>query len=805
MESYEEFCSRSLVRLQTEKKVQVCAESSGQQEALSIIKFHGRAVLAPRLSVDQRREMTRYRQRAAQLEADKLRRTNLLARVQDIIDSVQVRNGTGEFEGSNSPTRSPQKPEPMNGFALLPNMSSPPWSTRNSGARNVDSHVESRSLTLPNGMGEGVEGEEGGGHSLSLQALLRKSRAYLEREQGHRGSWSRGRGAPSQAESLSDKENESSGGERGAERQSHSPLTPPRRPPGSETDLSPDSLLGGVPRSLTGSYARLPSPEPSLSPRPHRRRPRRISAGNILISCPVSAAELSPGKGQEGGEPGVWGAAAQDATPNRRPTADSPPPSTVTLRKSGQSVAQQLCDLATPVSTSAPSPAGPDGSPPGFRRRSYTLDSSTHPAQSGRPLDLSQERTPRFLGSLSQRATKRRSPPAALNQSYDIESPSPTLQRPHVTTGPAPSVAKHQSELAGHHEGGAVFSPMAAPKGAQNRATEEVQRRVTALEEARRQMEEEHAQQLSLLIAEQEREQQRLRQELEEKEWAIRGQGGDQALSDSLTTAERSPAHSIGCPPVFSPGVPLPVAQSPAYRRGPSWGAGKPRNRLNLAIPPELQGALCCLSAVARGFLTRRLLKTEKLKNLRQTVLDTQEFIHSFQTEAPLKRGPLSVQDISLQERLRAQLRAALYDVHDVFFVMPLGERLALLQQDRELRAERKLREMNKGRSPRERAVLSAATQRSLDRRKQRIPNTPGQGKKSQQKPKSPPINSYPDTHLKRSSLYNSPPINRVLQPIQGLNAPLPGQPARHGSLNRKNPEERVKRTDNLRKQNSLG
>lgn len=40
------------------------------------------------------------------------------------------------------------------------------------------------------------------------------------------------------------------------------------------------------------------------------------------------------------------------------------------------------------------------------------------------------------------------------------------------------------------------------------------------------------------------------------------------------------------------------------------------------------------------------------------------------------------------------QLRAALYDIHDIFFEMPLGDRLALLQQDRELRAERKLRDM---------------------------------------------------------------------------------------------------------------
>ncbi|XP_064179468.1 centriolar coiled-coil protein of 110 kDa [Anguilla rostrata] len=787
MEGYDEFCSRSLVRLQTKSEAAACGRSSVQQEALSIIRFHGRAVLAPLLSVDQRREMTQYRQRAAQLEADRLRRANLLARVQDIIDSVQVRKGTGECEGPASPARSPPKSEVMNGFALLPNMSSPPWGARDREARNADPPALRRSLTLPNGMGEGVEGcEEGegaacGGRSLSLQALLRKSRAYLEREHGRRGAWAggRGRGAPPQAESLSDKENESSGGEQGTERRSQSPLTPPTRPPPSEPDLSPDSLLERVPRSLTGSYARLPSPEPSLSPRPHRRRPRPFSAGNILISCPMSAAELSPGKGQEGGEPGAWGAAARDAAPERRSPncrspADSPPPSAVALRNSGQSGARQLRGLPAPVSTSAPGPAGPDATPPGIRRRSNTLDSSARPAQSGPPLDRSQEGTPRLLGGPAQRAARRRSPPVALNQSYDIESPSPMLQRPHVTSEPAPGFIKHQSELEGSHEGRAVLSPL--PVWEQNRASEEVQRRVTALEEARRQMEEEHAQQLSLLIAEQEKEQQHLRQELEERDWALRGQGGDQALSDSLTTAERSPAHSIGCLPVFSPGVPLPAAHSPAYRRGPSWGAGKPRSRLNQVVfPPELQGALCRLSAVARGFLTRRLLKTEKLKHLRQTVLDTRAFIQSFQTEALLKRGSLSAQDVSLQERLRVQVTACIHTLPN-----------CLLQQDRELRTERKLREMNKGRSPRERAVLSAATQRSLDRKKQRVTNTPGQGKRSQQKPKS-------------------PPINRVLQPNQGLNAPLPGQPLRHGSLSRKNPEERVKRVDSLKKPNSLG
>ncbi|XP_038556372.1 centriolar coiled-coil protein of 110 kDa-like [Micropterus salmoides] len=94
---------------------------------------------------------------------------------------------------------------------------------------------------------------------------------------------------------------------------------------------------------------------------------------------------------------------------------------------------------------------------------------------------------------------------------------------------------------------------------------------------------------------------------------------------------------------------------------------------------------------------------------------------------------------------------------------MPLGDRLALLQQDRELRAERKLRDMEKAKGPKERVVLSAATQRTLDRKK------------------------------------------RVLKPSQGQNSPVPGQLNRQGSWYRKTPEERVRRTENLKKQHSLG
>uniref|UniRef100_A0A667WZ74 Centriolar coiled-coil protein 110 n=1 Tax=Myripristis murdjan TaxID=586833 RepID=A0A667WZ74_9TELE len=339
----------------------------------------------------------------------------------------------------------------------------------------------------------------------------------------------------------------------------------------------------------------------------------------------------------------------------------------------------------------------------GFRRRCHTLDSQLHPSQSHsgvEHIDRSQERVPRFMAGVTRLPPSRRTSAAPLNQSYDVDNPSPSLLRPHVT--PDLSQVKMRMEPDGS------MTVLRNPAEQQDCKTgesvkegfmdlcvnvcglpEETQRRMQALEDMQRRLEEEHALQMSLLLAEQEKEQQRLRQV-------------------NMWNYKISPPNGVHCVfklplvlSLLSPGFPSPLissvsstsVQPPVYLWGPAWGANRPRARLSL-VSILKQRALCRLGAITRGFLTRRLLKTEKVKHLRQTVLDTQQFICSFQSEAPQRRGSISAQDVSLQERVRAQLRAALYDVHDIFFEMPLEDRLALLQQDRELRAERKLREM---------------------------------------------------------------------------------------------------------------
>ncbi|KAJ8398744.1 hypothetical protein AAFF_G00419410 [Aldrovandia affinis] len=823
MESYEEFCSSSLARLQTEGKRKMCCEASSPQGALSLIRFHGRAVLLPVMSEEQRWEMAQYRQRAAQLDAERqsLHRTSLLTRVQAILDSVQVcKLPEGEERPPTPPTRCSPKPEYSNGFALLPNMAGPTWGERGSvGDATETVPPERETPVFLDGMrGEGLEewgdgGEEG---AVSLQSLLKKSREYLEREQGW-GSQGSCVATPTATprnalrESLSDKENESGGGQP-CHGPNQSPPSPDHGHPGSDPNGSPDPL----PCSLTGPYAQVPNPEPSQSPRPHRRRPRPISAGNIYISFPVCMAE------QERGALAGWGPSEKRSPDNPSPT-DSLSPTGAGARRGSHSGAEvglvSACVLA---------PTGQDSVAPGFRRRSQTLDSQLYPCHSGPPVDRSQERVPRFMGGIPWRTPCRRSPPVPLNQSYDVESPAPALLRPQVARSPTPGHMKRSLDM----EGQLTLDLQTTPLEQQDNKTREAQWEVQALEAMQRQLEEDHALQLSLLIAEQEREHQRLQQELEERERRLRDQGGKRATAGdlgadwqgqrdscptlspasatlklaghTLSPAERSPGpiRSMGFPSSLSPSSPSPALQPPVYLWGPSWGSSKMRGRLSQrsrnvcgkellsvfvrVLTPELHAALCRLGAVARGFLTRRLLMTEKVKHLRQTVQDMQEFIGSFQTEGPLRRSSVSAQDLSLQERVRAQLRAALFDVHDIFFEMPVEERLTLLQQERELRLERKLREMEKAKSPRDRVSLSAATQKSLDRKKQRVVGSPGQAKRMQHKPKS-------------------PPTNRVLQPSQGQNAPVPGQLLRQGSLYRKGPEERVKHSDSLRKQHSLG
>ncbi|XP_043087179.1 uncharacterized protein LOC122333562 [Puntigrus tetrazona] len=227
----------------------------------------------------------------------------------------------------------------------------------------------------------------------------------------------------------------------------------------------------------------------------------------------------------------------------------------------------------------------------------------------------------------------RRSAPAPLNRSYDVENPSPSLNRPRVDS--EPTRRRHSPQL---------------------HINTTAEQQIQALEVH---LEREHTQQISKLLTAQERQTQHLHQE-----------------------------------------------QVKALRR---------------------------LTAVTRGFLTRRLLQTDKIKQLRKTIQDSRDFIRSFQTDSQLRRVSVSHQDLSLYQRVTAQLRSALHDVHQIFTVWPVRDRMSLLRQDREIRRERTLRDMDRH-SPGNTRLLSSATQKTLDRK------TVRQAKKSAVIPWSSPM-----------------------------------------------------------------
>ncbi|RXN35483.1 centriolar coiled-coil protein of 110 kDa-like [Labeo rohita] len=708
MDSYEDFCTRILSKLQSEMMHEKsCSTAPARGVAHSLICFYGRPVLSPVLNEKQRREMVEYRKRASQMEAERQihYNKNLLNQIQTILwtnKAPKILDVPKPSEQSLSPSPSP-KTDYRNGFTVPdPTGATEPYilSTKQPVTPSAElTGVMTRKCEEEKQMQEEIETE-----GVCLQNLLKKSREFIEKEQGKQGSKVNKMVDPSRilSESPSDKEN------------------------GSPLDGTPSGLPFYIPSPNQTSPSNLISPESglngSLSARPHRGRPRPISAGSIFFSFPENP-----------NQPNI----TAHARPQEIKTFATQERKLLGVENVSMGRYDDLSRLNETVGRLETSPVDPELTSPLFRRRCHTLDSHLSSRHQSPVIDRSQERMPRFMAGVTARTPTRLSPPSPMNKTFTRDSPVAAFMGSGISPD-SPSRAKLPFET----DRNSVIST-----ALKERRTDEMQWQVHALEDMQRSLEDDYAFRMSCLMAEQEREQLLFSQESEERVWRLRSQGG-------LSPVAGFPSNSLD---VGSTSI-----QTPIYMRGLNHSTGK-RNRPSQVVTAEQQRALCHLTAIVKGFLIRRLLKTEKVKHLRQTIQDTQEFIRSFRTDAPQRNDPLSEQDLSLQERVRAQLRAALFDIHDIFFTMTLEERLSLLQQDRELRTERKLREMEKAKSPKDKVILSAATQKSLDRKK-RVGESPGQTRRAQKT--------------------KSPPTKRILQPSQGQNAPVSGQQLlRRGSV----------------------
>ncbi|XP_055564954.1 centriolar coiled-coil protein of 110 kDa isoform X2 [Falco cherrug] len=960
MEDYEVFCKKHLSRIQ-EEAIKREISFTVPHKNISLIQFHGVPVLAPLLSLEKKKEIQQYKQKALDLETwrQNCRKRALLDRVQEILENVQIRKGPGvgdvkaqeaentcpdsdskasidfaplsdvnfscspERHGSTELEKTPElTPSDTTGQVtsnvtevvkaaeenVFSKQSDSCFSKdipcpRAASPDHVNNKLASHALQKQQGLGGSPSDEEvQDPYVMSLQNLMKKSREYMEKEQTKRSSKSNSK--RSMNESHSDKENDgvktsdsvkertkptgrgctaltldkpslnkSNALLQGASTHTNNTSmstfssfskvdiptrvgTPPLVDSDSDEEFKKTSMFdrdSSIVRSLTGSYAKLPSPEPSMSPKMHRRRPRPLSMGHIIINNPVNAYELSPkGKGR------AMDLIMQDIADKNNVSESVPKfmvdftmicPSRVPGVNRNSSGPCDGLGVGKPnrhsfghLESKGTLSATVEGQVVMDSRGPYKVETSTNivAPKLNEPFASSQSTVTQKLLAVNETKPStllenaKCNSPVELNKSYDVENPSPLLMQsktmrqqmdtPSVSpaneqflennfekvkrrldldtdncqkeNGPCIlTVGMEEQEKQWLQEqkypGGSVYITKNAASDAMGK-DDILKTKMLAFEEMRKRLEEQHAQQLSILIAEQEKEQEKLQKELEEQErkltgkkvatteieiskvninsrmeleWRKKSESGLlESVQSQLKTVHNANSTSIGFAHATTPNAFASTSETSFFLWGPS-GSGviktsvsRPSNRIKTrwtqVFSPEIQMKFDKITAVAKGFLTRRLLQTEKLKHLKQTVKDTMEFIKNFQSEAPLKRGSVSAQDASLHERVMAQLRAALYDIYDIFFTMEASERMNILRHDREVRKEKMLRQMDKVKSPRERATLSTATQKSLDRKKYMKASEMGMPSKK--------------IIIKQKS-----PESRVLQPNQGQNAPV--------------------------------
>ncbi|KAJ1531831.1 hypothetical protein ONE63_000483 [Megalurothrips usitatus] len=116
------------------------------------------------------------------------------------------------------------------------------------------------------------------------------------------------------------------------------------------------------------------------------------------------------------------------------------------------------------------------------------------------------------------------------------------------------------------------------------------------------------------------------------------------------------------------------------------------------------------IQAGVRGYLTRRLLKTERVQNCITTIRDTIVCALQLQRECAPNVEP---SDLQLHGRLIQQLIAACEDLHSIFMSLSVAKRMSIIAADRErLRVRTPRSGSSTGSRP-----LSRATQLALQRR----------------------------------------------------------------------------------------
>ena len=133
-----------------------------------------------------------------------------------------------------------------------------------------------------------------------------------------------------------------------------------------------------------------------------------------------------------------------------------------------------------------------------------------------------------------------------------------------------------------------------------------------------------------------------------------------------------------------------------------------------MKIPEEAhlhQRAWVRLTALARGHLTRRLLRTDKVENIKRTIKETVACAVNLHLESGDSDRPPSREDLQLHSRLLAQIESACQSLHNIFFGLNTAERMNILALNR---AARQRSTNSRGNQSDGKKRISAATEARL-------------------------------------------------------------------------------------------
>ncbi|XP_053490883.1 uncharacterized protein si:ch73-100l22.3 isoform X2 [Ictalurus furcatus] len=302
---------------------------------------------------------------------------------------------------------------------------------------------------------------------------------------------------------------------------------------------------------------------------------------------------------------------------------------------------------------------------------------------------------------------------SSLNRSYDVDTPSglwsqsgPRGKQLTPELGGQEGVSRVKRRLQMNTVDGNMLVQQSDEERPQSSTPIAMQRAIQEL-----QMRDEHGTQVKALMEEQRRQQHELLQSLAMKYQFLRSvsfpcPSSGSRLEDMTTSCLSSSPVSVGLGSSSHPHELL-LSELSAM----SYSLHISQSRLPLCHRP-------LVAAAVKGYLTRRLLRTERVAQLIRTIKDTRLFLQGFQPPTP-GREYGSKQDRVLQERVTLQLRSARYELHDLFFSVCPAERMQVISWDRQLTRDRELRRKESIElQGRRKGSLSAATRKALERKR---------------------------------------------------------------------------------------